>query len=62
MFFKIQHVFTITPSNSKLGIYWKEMKTCVHTKIYMKIFTAAFLENWIVKDWKQIKSPLTGDG
>lgn len=43
-----------------LGIYPKEMKTCVHTKIYMQMFRAALL--MIVKTWKQLKCPLTGDG
>lgn len=47
------------PAISLLGIYLREIKTCVHTKLCTKIFREALF--LISPNWKQPKCPSTND-
>ena len=47
--------FPYYPAIILLGIYWKELKTYVHTKTCTKMFIAALFI--IAKAWKQQKCP-----
>ena len=47
------------PAISLLGIYLREIKTCVHTKLCTQIFREALL--LISPNWKQPKCPSTND-
>ena len=56
---KLKILLPYDPAITLLGIYSKELKTYVHTKIFMGMFTAALF--MIARTWKQTTCPSVGE-
>ena len=53
------HTHTIQSSNHFLGIYPKDLKTCVYTEICMHVFIESL--SIIAKSWKKPRCPSVGE-
>lgn len=43
--YKVKHTLPYDPEILFIGIYPREIKSYVHTKMYMQMFTAVFIHN-----------------